>query len=509
MLDRRCFALAVTVLALSSWRAFAAEPGEASDTGTTPGAAPTEPGPAAAPDQAVPAPAEAPAGGAGLFEQSTAAPASSAATPASEAPRLNLSGYVRGDAWVGKVPAANQADLKAAYGELALVARTSKSPYGDGFAETRVRYGLQGDLRQTFLDLREAYANAYLGPLDLRVGKQIVVWGRADLLNPTNNITPNDLRIRSPIEDDRRVGNVGARAFLRLSPIRIEGVWMPSYVATELPTVGLPQFVSFGTPVYPDARLKNWLEAARVHLELPSFEMSISYLHGYAPLPGLTLTSLTFDQVNPSVVIARTAYKHQVVGCDFSTTVGDFLGVRAEAAYRRPYDYQAHLNAPRPDLQYALGLDHNFGQVMVIVQYLGRYAFDWRKESGSSMELDPAVLQTTPADGEPNRPAYTRAINGELARINQMIFSQTERVQHLATARVEWLTLHDTLSLSALGMVNVSSKEWMTMPKIGYRLSDTTMAYVGAEVGSGPRGTIFGLVDKTMSAGYVELRSTF
>jgi hypothetical protein len=90
-----------------------------------------------------------------------------------------------------------------------------------------------------------------------------------------------------------------------------------------------------------------------------------------------------------------------------------------------------------------------------------------------------------------------------------MIFSQTERVQHLATARVEWLTLNDTLSLSAVGMVNVSTKEWMAAPKIGYHLSDATTAYVGAEVGSGPHGTLFGLVDQTMSAGYAELRSTF
>ena len=63
--------------------------------------------------------------------------------------------------------------------------------------------------------MREAYVNAYLGPFDLRLGKQIIVWGRADALNPTNNLTPVDFRIRSPLEDDIRLGNVGARAFLR------------------------------------------------------------------------------------------------------------------------------------------------------------------------------------------------------------------------------------------------------------------------------------------------------
>ena len=130
--------------------------------------------------------------------------------------------------------------MKANYGELSLQLRTAKSAYGDGFADARIRYGLQGNAQGTFVDLREAYVNAYLGPFDLRLGKQIIVWGRADALNPTNNLTPVDFRIRSPLEDDIRLGNVGARAFLRLAPVRLEGVWMPTYLATELPPVGLP-----------------------------------------------------------------------------------------------------------------------------------------------------------------------------------------------------------------------------------------------------------------------------
>jgi hypothetical protein len=85
------------------------------------------------------------------------------------------------------------------------------------------------------VDVREAYVNAYLGPLDLRLGKQIIVWGRADLLNPTSNLTPVDFHSRSPIEDDRRIGNLGARAFLRFSPVRLEGAWLPTYAATQMP----------------------------------------------------------------------------------------------------------------------------------------------------------------------------------------------------------------------------------------------------------------------------------
>ena len=446
-------------------------------------------------------------GSGGLFEQSQA---SAAAAKGAGADAFKLSGYVRGDMYAGKVVGARQGDIKAGYGEAALIARTKKETYGDGFAELRLLYGMQSQTdQQALLDVREAYVNTYLGPVDLRLGKQIIVWGRADLLNPTANLTPNDLHVRSPIEDDRRIGNIAARANLRLAPVRLEGVWIPTYSATVLPPIDLPQYVYYGDPNFPKPELDKGLLAGRVHLELPSIDMSVSYLHGYAPLPGLTYVpkSLTFSTTNPSVLIARTAYKQQVVGFDFSTAIGDIVALRGEAAYRKPYDYEKtpYAPAPYPDLQYVLGADHTFGSVSVIAQYLGRYTFHWQKEEASAVNT---------GDLKTNPPAVTtqlaeEAVNNLLAKDNQMLYSQTAKVQHLATVRIEYLLLHDTLSLSALGLVNFTTKEWLAAPKIGYHLSDTLMAYVGAEILTGPAGTLFGTVDQKMSAGYVELRSTF
>ena len=445
----------------------------------------------------------------GLFEQSQA---SAVVAKGSGADAFKLSGYVRGDMYAGKVTGQRQGDIKAGYGEAALIARTKKETYGDGFAELRLLYGMQSQTeQQAVLDVREAYVNTYVGPVDLRLGKQIIVWGRADLLNPTANLTPNDLHARSPIEDDRRIGNIAARANLRLAPVRIEGVWIPTYSATVLPPIDLPQYVYYGDPTFPKPELDKGLFAGRVHLELPAVDMSLSYLHGYAPLPALTYVprSLTFSSTNPSVLISRTAYKQQVVGFDFSTAIGDIVALRGEAAYRKPYDYEKtpYAPAPYPDLQYVLGADHTFGSVSVIAQYLGRYTFHWAKEEGPLSPVDTGLLKT-------DNPSVTKqiaeeSVNSLLAKDNQMLFSQTAKVQHLATVRVEWLLLHDTLSLSALGMMNFTTKEWLAAPKIGYHLSDTLMVYLGAEILTGPSGTLFGTVDQKMSAGYAELRSTF
>ena len=56
--------------------------------------------------------------------------------------------------------------------------------------------------------------------------------------------------------------------------------------------------------------------------------------------------------------------------------------IRGEAAYRRPFDYQTRPYAARPDVQYVLGVDRNFGSLSVIAQYMGRYVFDWQQGAG-------------------------------------------------------------------------------------------------------------------------------
>ena len=452
-----------------------------------------------------------------LFEDDvsvTAAPSEAASTPSAvpPAPKFDLGGYVRGDVFIGKVPDEGTAQMKAAYGELTLKLRASGGKHGDAFAEARFRHGLQGAEQRLFTDLREAYVNAYLGPLDLRVGHQIVVWGRADGFNPTNNITPFDLRVRSPIEDDRRLANTGVRAFLNFQPFRLEGVWMPIYRATEPPAFPVPTFIRDAEAQYPEPEIDNGLLAARLHLLLSDIELSVSFLDGYAPLPGIVLAGLAGD-VNPptppEVYIARRAYRHQVAGFDFSTAVGELFALRGEVAYRRPLHYQDRYYVPRPDLQYVLGADRSFGPVNVIAQYVGRYTFDWEKRPSAVnderialveefTEFDPGLFDQT-----------TVEIESELAFRNQMLFSQLEEVQHLASLRVEWLTLHDTLSLSVLGLANFTTEEWLAYPKLTYSVSDRMTTSVGAEIYAGPDGTLFGFIGETLSAGYAELRYTF
>jgi hypothetical protein len=420
---------------------------------------------------------------------------------------FSLNGYARSDVFVGKVAEYDRSEIKAAYGELALKLDIHKQEYGSAFAELRLRSGLQRPQRGLNVDLREAYVDAYFGDLDLRLGKQIVVWGRADAFNPTNNVTPVDLQVRSPVEDDRRIGNVGLRVNYNLRPLRFEGVWMPLFVPVEIPNVALPEYVRLTDPIYPDGDIADGIFAGRLHFLFDSFEGSVSYLHGYAPMPGLSLHSYIVG-ADPEVRIARTAYNHDVIGADFSTTVGSY-GLRAEAAYRKPLHYEDRVYAPRPDVQFVAGVDRQFDDLSVIVQYAGRYVLDWQEDPPSS-NANPRGLALF---SSPVSPAQDDEIRGraatELAYRNQVLFQQTAELQHMVSLRLEYLAMHETLSLSALGLVNVTTKEWLAYPKISYKFSDSMSGAVGGEIYVGPDESLLNLIEEELSAGYAELRFSF
>lgn len=446
-------------------------------------------------------------GGGGLFEAASAGELTTDSAGGGSSQRYELSGYVRGDAYMGKIPEYRQGYMQAAYGEMSLQLRTKRTEYGDAFAETRFRYGMQGGEARYEGELREGYVNAYLGPVDIRLGQQIIVWGKADGFNPTNNLTPTNLSIRSPHDDDRRVGNLASRVFLNMEPVRLEGVWVPLYRAVELPPFEYPTYVVEGSTTYPKPEFLRGTYAGKLHLNLPAVDASVSYLYGYALLPGLTLQQLTSgDQIpvggEPEVRISRTAYKQHVIGFDFSTTLGESFGLRGEAAYRMPLHYERLIEAPRPDIQYTLGLDTNLGSVSLIAQYLGRYTFDWQKDGPETPGDTDQLWTNAPSAAEPD-------VLNALAGTNQMLFQQLAQVQHLASLRVAWTGMHDALSLSALGLVNVTTREWAAMPKLGYKLDDTILLSLGGEIYSGPPDTLFGWIDSVLSAGYVELKVFF
>jgi len=419
-----------------------------------------------------------------LFEQ---------ATSKDEEKPYELNGYLRGTLFVGKVPDKNSTEIKSGYGEASLKLRLRKHGFGDAFAEVRFRSGHELQKTVSEINLREAYVNAYAGPFDFRIGHQVVVWGRADGWNPTDNITPRNMLIRSADEDDRRLANFLIRSYYNRQPFRFEAIWVPAYSPSYIPTdlIASSSGITLGEPDYPDMKLKNSAFALRLNMEWPSIDGSISYFNGHNPMPGITADFPKIFMTNMDLNIFPKAYRMHVIGADFSTVVAGSWGLRGEVAYRRAHqDYEENVHIPNPDLQYVVGLDKELVKnFSLIVQYIGRYVFDFE-------ELE---IPTNPMDF----PRFKIALK------NRFINFQQYELSHSLSCRAAWELMNELMSIEVFGMVNFTSNETLFRPKLTYDIADALTVALGAELYSGPDDTLFGLVDSTLSAVFVELKASF
>lgn len=415
----------------------------------------------------------------------------SAATKDKEKP-YDLDGYVRATLYLGESSYGNKADISSAYGEAALKFSLHKMDFGNAYAEIRFRGGNEFHEELSEVNLREAYVSAFVGAFDFKVGHQIVVWGRADSLNPTNNLTPETILFRSPDEDDRRLANFLIRSYYNIHPVRIEAVWVPVFRASYVPLdlLTLPPGVVRGEEDYPGTSLSNSAYALRLNFEFPSFDGSLSYFNGYNPRPGISTDSLSVFPPGAPFAIFPKAYRMFVIGADAQTTAGEF-GLRGEVGYRKPLgDYKTEFYIPNPDLSYVLGIDKEFaGNVTVIVQYIGRYVFDFEELYYIAV---PDILPIK-----------------ILQEKNRMVSGQQNEVSHSLSCRVGWQLLHETLELELVGLYNLTTEEYFLKPKMEYDVADALTFTLGAILYGGPDDTLFGTIDKPLSALFTELRLSF
>jgi hypothetical protein len=387
-----------------------------------------------------------------LFEEAT--------KDASERPEaLDLGGYLRSTLYVGRAQTAEAGQIKSGYGEFSLKARVRKEGFGGAFAELRFREGQEFDARIS------------------------------------QNITPKDMLARSPDEDDRRLANFLIRAYYNAHPVRLEGIWIPFYRPSRIPTefISFPDNVLYGGYDYPPARIEDSAFALKLNLELPALDGSLSYFNGYNPFPGLSAEVL--DVKPPEIPVSLvnsflTSYRMHVIGADFATTVGS-TGLRGEIAYRRPHgDYRESPYIINPDLYYVLGFDREFpGNLSLIFQYLGRYVIDFE--------------ELPPPPGPSLLPIY------QLEEKNRLLASQQFELSHALSLRIAKSFLYETLDVELMGYVNLTSEEFFLKPKVTYKIADALKLVVGGEWYQGPADTLFDLMDPYLSAFFGELRLSF
>lgn len=407
--------------------------------------------------------------------------------------QTSISGFVKGIVFTGNRQEINEPELKSLYSLASLQLSGKYGSFGKAFADFRFRKGFElgNDLNE--INLREGYVSLYTGPLEFNIGQKIISWGKADGFNPTNNITPQNTIIRSPDPDDRNMSNFILQGKGRLGTFgHLEALWVPKYRASLLPwdLSPMPAGVTFREGPYPNAGIKNSAWAVKMNINLTRFDASLSWFSGFAPEPGLTMAPpITLPDQSASIIIQTKAYREQVAGFDFSGSLGK-TGLRGEMAWRNPeHDYQDKVHVPNPDLWYVFGLDRSMGNFQIIVQYMGRYVFNFK-------EL------VFPAD-------TNLVARYQMEQTNRMFHRQQDRWSHSVSARPSIRFLHETLTAEIFGMYNFTTEEYLILPKLSYSLTDGLALSAGLEYYNGKEQTLFNLVEDEFNSVFIQLKATF
>jgi len=328
-------------------------------------------------------------------------------------------------------------------------------------------------------ELREAYAAYQNGDNDLRIGRQIVVWGRADQINPTDNISSRDFTLMFPEVDDLRRGNGMVRASRAFDAYTVSALWLPEFRPNVFPTGALPTDVHFGTDENPQQYDQSAFKLDHTGGDL---DWSISYFDGLD-----RTMDIGIESAGPSGVTLQRQYNRiQTLGGDFAFNLGRF-GLRGEAAYTETADPNGtNPYIKNPFFFAVLGGDRSFFEYLNInVQVLYRETTSFHDPHSIANPLVRSV-----------------------AIQNATVAGQLTPTQTGMSTRIGYKWFHETLEAEIAAAGYFEKGDSFVRTKILYHFTDTLRGTLAQETYQGPTESFYGLQKKN-STTYAEMAYGF
>lgn len=325
--------------------------------------------------------------------------------------------------------------------------------------------------------LREAYIDFPVGPVDLKVGKQQIVWGKADGIFITDIVNPFDFRDNFLVYDfpDMRIGLNSVKATYYYQDTGLELVWIPTFVPHQLAPPGEPWAFAFPETlinpiikpsVLPDNSLSNSEVGARLLTRLKGFDVTLNYLHVWDDVPAL------HKRIGPGIKVTPQFYRLHVPGYSVANAFGSFV-VRSEGALflERFFD-TINLTkdgglAKKPYLIYMLGADYRISENWLLLgQFIQSIIFDY----------DEPILQ--------------------------------DHVQNSVTLRLSAELLDNSLTPTIFMFYNFHDNDIWFWPKVTYKILDGLNGTIGAHIFGGDKQELFGQFNENDYA-YFEVQYSF
>jgi len=237
-------------------------------------------------------------------------------------------------------------------------------------------------------ELREAYMQYESEYLDLRAGRQIIIWGNAEGFQVTDIVSPKDYsEFLANDFDDMRIPVDSFRARIMKGPFTVEAVFIPVFTPAIVPYAEngasdstpwareLPQGVILNEEVLPDRKIQNSEAAGRILFRNSLFDISILGMYGWDDQPLMIYEN---DEVTPEY------RKMKLLGGELTVPMGDFI-IRGEGGYTMDKWFLCNDSEYTPvqknTYSYVVGLDWSPGNNFNLsVQYYEFSIMDYQED---------------------------------------------------------------------------------------------------------------------------------
>lgn len=358
---------------------------------------------------------------------------------------LYFGGYVRNNTGVllnddldfSKIE--NTFDLKAEY-------------YGD-MSELKAEVFInQTDTEVIEMGVKELYVDIFFDAMDLRVGKQQIIWGKADGVFITDVISPKDLSdFVLPDFDEVRMGVTALKADYYMDSIDFELVWIPTFTPAVVPSVGTIWEVStplLSPPVIsePDDTLDNSEIFGKVSYMGSAIDIELMGGYMWDDLPA----------AYQDPIVVADYHRVTMAGGSFSTDIAGLI-VRGEGAYYNGKNFTVESSpvttVEKDFINYMVGLDYSIGGFTLGTQFIQEIVLDY----------DDRIM-----------------LNDEFKNTMTFVIAKP--------------FLNDTLMVEFFSYVGLTNEDALLRPKVTYDLTDGLEWVVGADIFLGDEGD-FGQYD--------------
>ena len=320
------------------------------------------------------------------------------------------------------------------------------------------------------IGLREVYMDIFFDSIDLRIGKQQIIWGKADGVFITDIISPKDLReFLLPDFDEIRTGVTAVKADYYIGDNTLEFVWLPSFTPTAMPEDGSIWFPELNFPIQPEFdNSKRKVEGSLQNSELfakysaltslVDFEIMAGYAWDDDPTMHISRTIDPATKQLMSLTLFPQHHRLTIAGGSFSTTLGGWV-VRGEGAYYQGKyfnssdPFQGDAVVKKDYAHYLVGVDYSLWDIRLSSQFIQQAIMDYEET------------------------------------INQDEFENTMTF----LARRDFL--RETLTLELFSYIGLNNSDALIRPRLLYDLTDGFEVQFGANIFTGDTGS-FGQYDQ-------------